>query len=189
MRRKAVGDKVKRAKALRARWCADAVSAGCPAQEFDGRSIMHRHFAAAFLAVIASLAAPAAQAQLLPVSIELGDVSLTKLPFVMAAEAGIYRRNGLEAKQYITPRAAELIRQSSGVVVPGDFVGTGIGDINIGGGSPTIVRMTSDARAPQRIVLVTNDPVSRFHIMSRTDITRPEDLKGKRIGFSSEIGR
>jgi NitT/TauT family transport system substrate-binding protein len=147
---------------------------------------MQPHFARAlYLAILATMAAPAAQAQLLPISIELGDVSLTKLPFVMAAEAGIYRRNGLEAKQYITPRAAELIRQSSGLVVPKDFVGTGIGDINIGGGSPTIVRMTSDARAPQRVVLATNDPVSRFHIMSRADITRPEDLKGKRIGFSS----
>jgi NitT/TauT family transport system substrate-binding protein len=145
---------------------------------------LQRHLAGALLAVIGALAATAAQAQLLPISVELGDVSLTKLPFVMAAEAGIYRRNGLEAKQYITPRAAELIRQSSGVIVPQEFVGTGTGDINIGGGSPTIVRMTSDARAPQRIVLATNDPVSRFHIMSRSDITRPEDLKGKRIGFS-----
>jgi NitT/TauT family transport system substrate-binding protein len=103
---------------------------------------------------------------------------------VMAAEAGIYRRNGLEVKQFITPNAAELIRRSSGLVVPKEFVGTGQGDINIGGGSPTLVRMTTDARAVQRVILATNDPVSRFHIMSRTDITRPEDLKGKRIGFS-----
>src|SRR5262245_747508 len=154
-------------------------------KQIDRSSNMQRPFAGALLAVIGALATPAAEAQLLPVSIELGDVSLTKLPFVMAAETGIYRRNGLEAKQYITPRAAELIRQSSGVVVPQEFVGAGIGDINIGGGSPTIVRMTSDARAVQRIVLATNDPVSRFHIMSRPDITRPEDLKGKRIGFSS----
>jgi NitT/TauT family transport system substrate-binding protein len=126
-----------------------------------------------------------AQAQLLPVTVELGDVSVTKLPFVMAAEAGIYRRNGLDVRQYITPRAAELIRQSSGLVVPKDFVGTGLGDINIGGGSPTMVRMTSDARAPERVVIATNDAVSRFHIISRADITRPEDLKGKRLGFSS----
>jgi len=92
-------------------------------------------FGALFLAAvtaIAPIAVPSAQAQLLPISVELGDVSLTKLPFVMAAEAGIYRRNGLDARQYITPRAAELIRQSSGVVVPKEFVGTGIGDINIG---------------------------------------------------------
>src|SRR5215467_6434940 len=136
-----------------------------------------------FAAVLAPMAAPA-QDKLLPVTVELGDVSPTKLPFVMAAEAGIYRRNGLEVRQYITPNAAELIRRSSGLIVPKEFVGTGTGDINIGGGSPTLVRMTSDARAPQRIVLATNDPVSRFHIMSRPDITRPEDLKGKRIGFS-----
>jgi NitT/TauT family transport system substrate-binding protein len=126
-----------------------------------------------------------AQAQSLSVSVELGDVSLTKLPFVLAAEAGIYKRNGLDVKQYITPRAAELIRQSSGVIVPKEFVGTALGDINIGGGSPTLVRQTSDARAPERIVLATNDPVSRFHIMSGTHIAKPEDLKGKRIGFSS----
>jgi NitT/TauT family transport system substrate-binding protein len=140
----------------------------------------------AFAAAALPLAAVPAQAQDKPlrVTVELGDVSLTKLPFVMAAEAGIYRRNGLDVHQYITPTAAELIRRSSGLVVPKDFVGTGLGDINIGGGSPTIVRMTSDARAPQRVVLATNDPVSRFHIISRTDITRPEDLKGKRIGFS-----
>jgi NitT/TauT family transport system substrate-binding protein len=125
-----------------------------------------------------------AQDRLLPVTVELGDVSLTKLPFVMAAEAGIYKRNGLEVKQFITPNAAELIRRGAGLVVPKEFVGTGLGDINIGGGSPTLVRMTSDARAPQRLVLATTDDVSRFHIVSRQDIAAPQDLKGKRIGFS-----
>jgi NitT/TauT family transport system substrate-binding protein len=134
--------------------------------------------------VLAPFDAVRAQDGLLPVAVELGDVSLTKLPFVMAAEAGIYQRNGLEVRQYITPNAAELIRKSAGLVVPRDFVGTGAGDINIGGGSPTLVRMTSDARAPQRIVLATTDDVSRFHIISRPDIAGPQDLKGKRIGFS-----
>jgi ABC-type nitrate/sulfonate/bicarbonate transport system substrate-binding protein len=147
-----------------------------PALKFGISALL---IAATLLPITAS-----AQDKPLPVTVELGDVSLTKLPFVMAAEAGIYRRNGLDVRQYITPNAAELIRRSSGLIVPREFVGTGLGDINIGGGSPTIVRMTSDARAPQRIVLATNDPISRFHIMSRTDIMNPEDLKGKRIGFS-----
>src|SRR5437660_11409266 len=96
------------------------------------------------------LAPARAQDKLLPITVELGDVSLTKLPFVMAAEAGIYRRNGLAVKQFITPNAAEAIRRSAGLVVPRDFVGSGVGEINIGGGSPTILRMTSDARAPPR---------------------------------------
>jgi NitT/TauT family transport system substrate-binding protein len=130
------------------------------------------------------LGAARGQGEPLPLSVELGDVSLTKLPFVMAAEAGIYRRNGLAVRQFITPGAAEAIRKSAGVIVPKEFVGTGYGEINIGGGSPTIVRMTSDARAPQRVVLATTDNVSRFHIISRSDLARPEDLKGKSIGVS-----
>src|SRR5438105_15757068 len=76
-------------------------------------------------------------------SVELGDVSLTKLPFVIAAETGIYKRNGLDVTQFTTPGAAESIRRWAGVVVPKEFVRTGQADINIGGGSPTMVRMTS----------------------------------------------
>jgi NitT/TauT family transport system substrate-binding protein len=45
--------------------------------------------------------------------------------------------------------------------------------------------MTSDARAPQRVILATNEDVSRFALITRGDIKRVEDLKGKRIGFSS----
>lgn len=45
-------------------------------------------------------------AKLLPVTVELGDVSLTKLPFIMAADNGIYERAGLKVDQFITPSAA-----------------------------------------------------------------------------------
>ena len=61
-----------------------------------------------------------AQDRLLPLTVELGDVSLTKLPFVMAAEAGIYRRNGLEVKQFITPNAADAQPNGTG---PWKFAG------------------------------------------------------------------
>src|SRR5580704_17472386 len=142
--------------------------------------VLKIRIAALLVAAILAPIAASAQDKLLPVTVELGDVSLTKLPFVMAAEAGIYRRNGLEVKQFITPNAAELIRRSAGLVVPREFVGTGFGDINIGGGSPTIVRMTTDARAPQRVVLATTDDISRFHIIGRSDLSGPEDLKGRR---------
>ena len=69
---------------------------------------------------LASHDAAFAQGEFLPVTVELGDVSLTKLPFVMAAEAGIYRRNGLEVGHY-HPNAAELIRRSAGLVFPKEF--------------------------------------------------------------------
>src|SRR5262249_13546131 len=64
------------------------------------------------------VAAPAQTAEkLIPLTVELGDVSLTKLPFIMAADNGIYERNGLQVSQFTTPSAAEAVR-GSGVVVP-----------------------------------------------------------------------
>ena len=122
--------------------------------------------------------------KLIPLTVELGDVSLTKLPFIMAADNGIYERNGLKVSQFIAPAAAQAVR-GSGVIVPPENIKSVVGEINIGGGSPTMVRMTSVASAPHRVILATTDDVSRFHVISRADITRPEDLKGKRIGYGN----
>jgi hypothetical protein len=60
-----------------------------------------------------------------------------------------------------------------------------VGDINVGGGSPTIVRMTTLATAPQRVVLATNDATVTFHVFARSGIRRLEDLRGKRIGYGN----
>jgi ABC-type nitrate/sulfonate/bicarbonate transport system substrate-binding protein len=133
--------------------------------------------------LLLGLASPAA-AQPLKIEVGLGDVSLNKLMFVVAAEAGIYQRNGLEVAQFITPSAAEVVRRS-GVQVPPEFVRNNPGDINIGGGSPMMVGMTTNAGAIDRVILATTDTISRFRIVGRRDIARPEDLKGKRWGYSS----
>jgi NitT/TauT family transport system substrate-binding protein len=145
-------------------------------------------FAFLFLAACALAWPDAARSQekaaLIPLTVELGDVSLTKLPFIVAADNGIYERNGLKVSQFITPSAAEAVR-GSGVIVPPENIKSVVGEINIGGGSPTMVRMTSVATAPHRVILATTDDVSRFHIISRADITKPEDLKGKRMGYGN----
>jgi NitT/TauT family transport system substrate-binding protein len=132
----------------------------------------------------AASAQDSAADKLVPLTVELGDVSLTKLPFIMAADNGIYEKNGLKVSQFITPGAAAAVR-GSGVIVPPENIKSVVGEINVGGGSPTMVRMTSVATAPHRVILATTDDVSRFHVISRADITRPEDLKGKRIGYGN----
>ena len=68
------------------------------------------------------------------ITVELGDVSLTKLPFIMAADYGIYERNALKVRQYITPSAAKAV-EARGVKVPPENIGREEGNINIGGGS------------------------------------------------------
>src|SRR5687767_799888 len=129
-----------------------------------------------------------AQAQdLIPVQLSLGDVSLNKVAFLVAADNGIYEKNGLKVRQFVTANAATRIRRS-GVTVPTDFIGTEeeehAAPLNIGGGSPLIVRMTSDARAVNRVILLTFEDTSKFHIISKKELNTLDDLKGKRLGYS-----
>jgi NitT/TauT family transport system substrate-binding protein len=131
----------------------------------------------------------AAQAEeLIPVELSLGDVSLNKVAFLVAADNGIYEKNGLKVRQFVTAGAASRIKRS-GVKVPADFIGTeeeeAAAPLNIGGGSPLIVRMTSDARATNRVILMTFEDTSKFHIISKKDLNSLDDLKGKRLGYSS----
>ena len=131
----------------------------------------------------------AAQAQdLIPVELSLGDVSLNKVAFLIAADHGIYEKNGLKVRQFITANAANRIKRS-GVNVPPEFIGTeeeeANAPLNIGGGSPLIVRMTSDARATHRVILLTFEDESKFHIISKKELNSLDDLKGKRLGYSS----
>jgi NitT/TauT family transport system substrate-binding protein len=131
--------------------------------------------------------AAASAADLIPVEVALGDVSLNKVAFLVAADNGIYEKNGLKVRQFITPSAAERIRRS-GVNVPPEFVKDDKGDdapISIGGGSPLIVSMTNDARTADRVILATTDSTAKFHIIASKELNSLDDIKGKRLGYSS----
>jgi len=143
----------------------------------------------ALLAALAlgSLAAATARAADKPVSLDvaLGDVSLNKVPFLIAADSGIYARNGLDVHQFITPGAAEVAR-NSGVIVPEQYVKRDIGGapIDIGGGSPMIYRVANDPRGIHRVLLATTESTIKDHIIASPSIAKVEDLKGKRLGYS-----
>lgn len=122
------------------------------------------------------------------IDVSLGDVSLNKVAFLVAADNGIYEKNGLTIHQFITKGAASRISRS-GINVPAEFVGTDDQDekapISIGGGSPLIVSMTTDARSTDRVIIATTDSQARFHVISSKTLNSVDDLKGKRLGFSS----
>jgi NitT/TauT family transport system substrate-binding protein len=150
---------------------------------------MKRLLTAAVLAASAIGAAHAqgAKNELIPVDVSLTDVSLNKVAFLVAADNGIYERNGLKVHQFITSKAASRIKRS-GVTVPPDFINDDENDaapISIAGGSPLIVSMTSDARTTDRVILATFDDNARFHIIASDDLNSVDDLKGKRLGYSS----
>ena len=131
------------------------------------------------------LAFPARAAErLVSVDVALGDVTINKVPFLMAADAGLYARNGLEVRQFVTPEAAEMARQS-GVVVPAEMVRQDIdkAPISIGGGSPAIYNAVH-AGAPHYVVLATLESIVQSHIIAAPGIRNVDELRGKRLGYS-----
>lgn len=136
---------------------------------------------AAFAACVGARAAD----KPIPVDVALGDVSLNKVPFLIAADAGIYAKNGLDVHQFITPAAAEVAR-NSGVIVPPGYIEAGIvtAPIDIGGGTPMIYRVANSANAIHRILLATTENTIRDHVIAASNVVSVEDLKGKRLGYS-----
>jgi ABC-type nitrate/sulfonate/bicarbonate transport system substrate-binding protein len=120
-----------------------------------------------------------------PIDVSLGDVSINKVPFLIAADAGIYAKNGLDVHQFITPSAAATAR-ASGVVVPPEYVNANIvnAPIVVGGGSPTMHRFINKPGAPLYIIVSTTEEVVRDHVLALPTVASMQDLKGKRIGFT-----
>jgi NitT/TauT family transport system substrate-binding protein len=137
--------------------------------------------ALAFLSVQPAAAAD----RLAPLDVDMGDISLNKVPYLIAADTGIYARNGLDVHQYITPAAAEVARRN-GVIVPAPSIKADIGNapIALGSGTPMMYRVTHDPRAVHRVVLTTGEDIIRETIITTNAIATPEDLKGKRLGYS-----
>jgi NitT/TauT family transport system substrate-binding protein len=138
--------------------------------------------------LLVGLGLPArAQESAAAIDVSLGDVSLNKVAFLVAEDNGIYKKYGLNIHQFITAQAANRIRRS-GVNVPAEFIGSSDRDakapISIGGGSPLIVSMTTDARVTERVIVATTDSSARFHIIASPALHGVDDLKGKRLGYS-----
>ncbi len=124
--------------------------------------------------------------QLTRVDVSLGDVSINKVPQLVAADQGIYAKYGLDVHQTISAGAARAAA-ASGVVVPEAYVNRDAGvaaPIEVGGGSPMIYGFVVNARGAARVVVLTQEAMAMDHIIARPGITGIQDLKGKRLGFS-----
>ena len=143
--------------------------------------------AALVTAILVAGLQPVRAQQPTAIDVSLGDVSLNKVAFLVAEDNGLYKKYGLDIHQFITAQAANRIKRS-GVNVPAEFIGSNDRDakapISVGGGSPLIVSMTTDARTTDRIILATTDSEARFHIIASKELNSVDDLKGKRLGYS-----
>ena len=137
----------------------------------------------ALLAQLVFLLIPVEASDLLDVAIRLGDVSINKVPFVLAYEEGLYRKNGLNVDQFISPGAARFV-EDSGVRVPRRYIRNDTAPVSAGGGTPLMVSRTTRVDSMDRIILATTDRVVRWHIIASQGIHNLDQLKGKRLGYS-----
>jgi NitT/TauT family transport system substrate-binding protein len=118
--------------------------------------------------------------------VPLTDVSINKVPYIVAKEAGLFKKYGLDVKLYITPGAAKK-GQGDGMDPPPEFVGSATekrSDLSTGGGVGMTVGRAE--RGGDSVILATTDHTLRWHVYARPEIKTIEQLKGKRLGVTGE---
>ncbi len=133
---------------------------------------------------------------LISMQVELSR-SVSKLPFVIAADQGLYEKYGLDVEIEMEPPAFD-----GGIRMPSNAIGARIWrrirsitgqelwkpDITVGGANARIFTRATNAKVSHLVFLAATDCVVRTHIVARKGIERLEDLKGKRLGISSPRG-
>ena len=135
---------------------------------------------------LAAVMTSTGSSQLTRVDVSLGDVSINKVPQLVAADQGLYAKYGLDVHQTISAGAARAAA-ASGVVVPDAYVNREAGTsapIEVGGGSPMINGFVNNSRGEARVIVLTQEDMAVDHVIARPGVARIEDLKGKRLGFS-----
>src|SRR3990172_10013932 len=123
-----------------------------------------------FLLLIALVAGGAAlpgyaQQKLLPLRLDLVSISLNKLVNWVALEEGLYRKNGLDVQQFMPLDTVAEVKKFTGFEVPPQYIragGAGMvpdkrNPITIGGGSPNIVAMVTNALAVKTVIILTTE--------------------------------
>jgi NitT/TauT family transport system substrate-binding protein len=117
----------------------------------------------------------------IPLEVAFGESrSLSKVPFVIAYEQGLFEKYGLDVELWIPPEEGESDIAASQVGRPAHP------DIIVDGHSPLIYRMVTEAKFPAMVALAGGDCLARTHIIGRPGLERLEDLKGKRLGITRQ---
>ena len=144
-----------------------------------------RHACLLIMLVLAANFTPVWGQEMIPLGVRMGDVSINKVPFLVALDQGLYEKNGLDVT--MVPFSASAARVHG---VP-DNVPRSLRDlgekaeISIGGGAPGMVSKVNRSEPSDRVILATTDHIVHWHIVAREGIEKLEDLKGKRIAISS----
>lgn len=138
-----------------------------------GRSVIAR----AGSLLVCSMGLACGESDLIPLRVVMGSRSVSKLPFVIAEDQGLYEKYGLDVDLWMPPPDFEGGKQVRGKAPRRS-------DISINGATPMMVDVAVNARGRHLVVLASTDCVVRAHIVGRRGIDNLEDLKGRRLGIT-----
>jgi ABC-type nitrate/sulfonate/bicarbonate transport system substrate-binding protein len=127
----------------------------------------------------------------LPLVLLVGNPSISRLPYVIAYDQGLYEKYGLDVELRIRepgPGGA-IVRHTD--IVTNILRGLGIvdvppHDIMFNGIGPVFVQATQTVQVnPYSVAIASTDCVLRAHVIGRMGVTSLEQLKGGRLGASS----
>jgi NitT/TauT family transport system substrate-binding protein len=116
----------------------------------------------------------------------MGDVSINKIPFLVALDQGLYEKHGLDVTMIPYSSDAATVHGIPDAISPELRAQEDDAQITIGGGVGMMLDRVTQSEPSDWIVLASTDHVVRWHIMTKegSGVSRLEDLKGKRLGIS-----
>ena len=123
----------------------------------------------------------------LPLRVELGARSVSKAPFLIAADQGLFEKYGVRVDLRMPPPDFEGGIGERGMTRRAlDFVlrRYQVRDMSANGITPDMVEMVTNLDHPRMVALASTDCILRNHIVARHGINSLEELKGKRIGVT-----
>jgi ABC-type nitrate/sulfonate/bicarbonate transport system substrate-binding protein len=127
--------------------------------------------------------------ELLPLVVFVQGRSMSKLPFVIAQDQGLYRKHGLDIEFQLAPPEFDRGVRPHPPLLPRILRHLGLEaepypDIHVDGLTPSMYRHTDQANWPQRIALASTDCSLRYYVVVRDGIETLQDLEGGFIGVN-----
>lgn len=123
----------------------------------------------------------------LPLRVELGSRAVSKVPFLIAADQGLYVKYGLDVDLRMPNADFEgglgdppLVRRAMDRILGNRWRA----EVFLNGATPEIVGMVNNLDHPRSLLLASTDCTVRSHIVARPGIESLDDLRGRRIGVT-----
>ena len=145
-------------------------------------------FRAAIILTLAAALLSCSGRQSPHVIVRVSDPSISRLPYVIAMDQGLYAKNGVDVELWIPSPGSDTLEVHASLfyralrafgITPREP------DIETNGGSPMMVNAIEKGEARHRIAIASTDCVTRAHIIGRKGIATLADLKGRRIGVAT----